>query len=231
MRQYYYHNNGKEQGPFSLEEMLRQDIHPETPVWYTGINDWTIASEIEELKRRFTTKPPPLSGRLSSIDTTRKRASGKRSWIWAVVIAAALMSAAAGAIYLMRSKPAGASLEKEDVKAIHEREVRRAMQDLAAQKLAKKRADERRALLHSKQAELQNLNAQLEVIRERKAEAQEELEDIRRPHLFRSRARREEEVAAQLDVIEKLESKASSLRTKIARCETAIDTLSIPSVP
>lgn len=50
-----------QQGPMSLEEVLAHPaLQPETPVWHDGLPDWTVASEVPELKIRFGngTVPP-----------------------------------------------------------------------------------------------------------------------------------------------------------------------------
>jgi hypothetical protein len=63
MRQYYIHDGEMRKGPFDLEHLQEQPLKKETPVWYDGLEDWTIAGSINELKPFFglTTTPPPLT--------------------------------------------------------------------------------------------------------------------------------------------------------------------------
>lgn len=63
MRQYYIHNGQIEIGPFDIENLKQQTLKKDTPVWYEGIEGWTTANEIEELKPLFIkqSKPPPLT--------------------------------------------------------------------------------------------------------------------------------------------------------------------------
>ena len=59
MKQYYIHLNQQE-GPFSLEELRAKNISPDTPVWYEGLNDWSIAGKIPELRSVVKATPPPF---------------------------------------------------------------------------------------------------------------------------------------------------------------------------
>jgi hypothetical protein len=63
MRQYYIHDGQMRKGPFDLEHLRQQLIKKETPVWYDGLEDWTLAGSVSELKPLFsgTTAPPPLT--------------------------------------------------------------------------------------------------------------------------------------------------------------------------
>ena len=63
MRQYFIHNGQNEEGPFDIEQLKLQPLKKDTPIWYEGLENWTTASEIEEIKYLFVTKPtpPPLA--------------------------------------------------------------------------------------------------------------------------------------------------------------------------
>ena len=58
MKKYYIYRNLKKQGPFSLQE-LKKRIHPETLIWYEGLEDWAKAVEIKEIKDYLEQSPPP----------------------------------------------------------------------------------------------------------------------------------------------------------------------------
>lgn len=62
MKQFFIHNGQNEEGPFNIEQLKLQVLKKETPIWYEGLEDWTTASEIEEIKYLFIPKltPPPL---------------------------------------------------------------------------------------------------------------------------------------------------------------------------
>lgn len=60
MKQYYYSNSKEQFGPFSLDDLKKQNINKETWIWYDGLDDWKKASEIEELKDVLNSAPPPI---------------------------------------------------------------------------------------------------------------------------------------------------------------------------
>jgi hypothetical protein len=66
MSQYYLHNGHAQRGPFTLEELKSENIHPDSLVWFEGNKDWMKASDVEDLKSILqiipsTIKtPPPL---------------------------------------------------------------------------------------------------------------------------------------------------------------------------
>src|SRR5665213_1716347 len=62
MRKYFVHDSQKEKGPFTIEELSSENITAETPVWYEGLESWTMAGNVNELKSLFIKKvaPPPL---------------------------------------------------------------------------------------------------------------------------------------------------------------------------
>ena len=58
--QFYYSENDKQLGPFSLEELKEKNIAKDTLVWYEGLEQWTKASDIVELQVLLKPVPPPL---------------------------------------------------------------------------------------------------------------------------------------------------------------------------
>jgi hypothetical protein len=61
MKKYFLHNGADQQGPFDIDDLKTKNISRETPIWFDGISEWTIAGKIEELKPLFATIPPPFS--------------------------------------------------------------------------------------------------------------------------------------------------------------------------
>jgi hypothetical protein len=61
MRNYYYHDGQAQHGPFTLSELKSKNIAPTTPVWFEGLNDWTPASQVDEVNTfLFVSIPPPF---------------------------------------------------------------------------------------------------------------------------------------------------------------------------
>lgn len=65
--EFFIIKNDEQQGPFTLEQLSGMSIMPDTPVWHEGLDDWTAASYVEELKTLVayapqvgTTEPPVM---------------------------------------------------------------------------------------------------------------------------------------------------------------------------
>jgi hypothetical protein len=50
MKKYFLHNGTTHEGPFDFEELKPKEITSNTPVWYDGLDDWTTAGNVEELR-------------------------------------------------------------------------------------------------------------------------------------------------------------------------------------
>lgn len=82
MKKYYTHDGAQQLGPFSIPELQSLHLQPESYVWHEGLDDWQLASSVEELKSIFNSHPPPF--RNSSVPTpptlqTIKQSSSYRS--------------------------------------------------------------------------------------------------------------------------------------------------------
>lgn len=58
MRQYYIIYNDKQAGPYTIEELERLALTPETMVWTEGMSDWAPAREVRELNALFIPSTP-----------------------------------------------------------------------------------------------------------------------------------------------------------------------------
>jgi len=67
MKAYYIHVGGDQKGPMTLEELLKSGIQGDTQVWHSGLESWTAAKNLEELKLMFAQKVPPPFASSSSI--------------------------------------------------------------------------------------------------------------------------------------------------------------------
>lgn len=56
--------NGKQQGPFSMGEILDRinagEITPETYIWKAGMQEWKRAKDVEDIRPNLEQLPPPL---------------------------------------------------------------------------------------------------------------------------------------------------------------------------
>ena len=58
MKQYYIICNDKQAGPYTLEELARLSLTPETIVWTEGMTDWAPAREVSELQGLIAPNTP-----------------------------------------------------------------------------------------------------------------------------------------------------------------------------
>lgn len=57
--------DGQRQGPFTLEQLPSTGIRPETPVWYEGLPDWTMACNAPLTAQIFYSGPSAFGPRTS----------------------------------------------------------------------------------------------------------------------------------------------------------------------
>ena len=69
MRYYFIKDGDSEQGPFTIKQLISRSIRKETPVWFAGLQEWTTAGQVYELKELFVRVPsrPFLKGKTNKI--------------------------------------------------------------------------------------------------------------------------------------------------------------------
>ena len=50
MKKFYIINGQNQEGPLDLEQLKQINIKKDTPIWYEGIENWTTAEKVEDLK-------------------------------------------------------------------------------------------------------------------------------------------------------------------------------------
>ena len=60
MKKYYIHQNDRQEGPFSLEELRSKHLSGDCPIWYDGLPEWTTVREIAEVNELIPVAPPPF---------------------------------------------------------------------------------------------------------------------------------------------------------------------------
>jgi hypothetical protein len=236
MREYYIYINGGQEGPFLLNELKTKGLGPDTPVWYAGAGKWLPAAEVDELREDFLTlsrETPAVAVASKSYTNSdgdlpahKKRNRNKGMLIGCVLLLAIIVGA-----FLYSRYHAGEELaRKERIRQIREAEVQKALLERRNarwnEQETKKKLEARKALLTQRQNELVSLRKQYLSVKARYDEALLQLDDIRRPRLFRSGARREAEIEEQMQVIHSLENKARTLDGRINKCRQDIDQLS-----
>ena len=171
MNEYYVFSDGKELGPFLISDLKGQQLSPDTLMRNAeGGGGWKPAGQIDELKPLLQT-----SEALKPREVLPAWLSARRIGI----IILLLFAVGAVLFFLMRKgKEVAIMHHKEHIRVIHDREVQKAIQELNAEKQSKKREAERKELFRQRKAELRGLDAQLEAVTVRKANALAELDEM-----------------------------------------------------
>jgi hypothetical protein len=75
MKEYYIILNDKQKGPLTKEEIIEMDLDRKTPIWYEGINDWTVLADLKQFKKKLKTEPPVFKQKAKKVKSDIK--SGK----------------------------------------------------------------------------------------------------------------------------------------------------------
>jgi hypothetical protein len=104
MRKYFLHTGNGQEGPLTLEEIRSKHLKHDTPVFYKGLEDWTHAGKIDELKDIVSTSNAPYFREShKNLDIERplpnsvgglpaKRNKGKWALLFVVVIVVGLIA-------------------------------------------------------------------------------------------------------------------------------------------
>ena len=63
MKKYYIHQNDRQEGPFSLEELKVKHLTGETPIWHEGLPEWTTVKNLAEVNVLIPVAPPPFKNK------------------------------------------------------------------------------------------------------------------------------------------------------------------------
>jgi hypothetical protein len=58
MTYYFIKEGDNERGPFTINQLKTKSIKKVTPVWFAGLEEWTNAGQVFELKELFLIKVP-----------------------------------------------------------------------------------------------------------------------------------------------------------------------------
>ena len=60
MKKYFYSDGKEKHGPLSLDELQQEGISNGTLIWFEGLDDWTPAGDLDEMKPILELQPPPI---------------------------------------------------------------------------------------------------------------------------------------------------------------------------
>ena len=66
MKKYFYSIGDEKHGPFSIEELAKENISKDTLIWHQGLSDWRPAKEISEVLPALEVMPPPIQAKMNS---------------------------------------------------------------------------------------------------------------------------------------------------------------------
>ena len=72
MKEYFYSKGQDQQGPYSLEKLKECKITKETLIWFEGLENWTPAHEINELKSFINIESQAKNQKISNIESEKK---------------------------------------------------------------------------------------------------------------------------------------------------------------
>lgn len=70
MTYYFIKDGDNELGPFTIKQLKSKSIKKDTPVWFAGLAEWTMAGKVHEIKELFVVKlssPSSPKNRLNRI--------------------------------------------------------------------------------------------------------------------------------------------------------------------
>ena len=103
MKKYFLHNGAEQQGAFDIEDLKTKNINKDTPIWYEGLDNWTTADKIDDLKELLKTTtappfgepkktPPPIQKPTPKTETTAQQPKKKsRTGLWVTLIIVAVL--------------------------------------------------------------------------------------------------------------------------------------------
>lgn len=60
MKKYFYSDGNEKNGPLSLDELQQEGISNGTLIWFEGLDDWTPAGDLDDMKHILELNPPPV---------------------------------------------------------------------------------------------------------------------------------------------------------------------------
>jgi uncharacterized membrane protein YhaH (DUF805 family) len=61
MKKYFYSDGIEKHGPVSLDDLKHKNITNDTLIWFQGLNEWTPAKNLDEMRPILELIPPPIT--------------------------------------------------------------------------------------------------------------------------------------------------------------------------
>lgn len=224
MQKYYTHSNGKQDGPFSIEELKIIQITRDTMIWFEGADNWRKAIEVEDLKDLFKIIPPPLPTMpppslsvqkpeaYAAVTTTPKPKAGNTN-VGFFIVAFFIAAGVIGFIYVEQQQKQAEieqQLEKQNIK-IQEQEKLEAKRKEEQIKKEKETKEEESSM------EFAALRAQYDAAVAALRVEKSRLNSISSFELLRSSSEKREQIQAQLVRISSAQTEVDRLKSEIGK--------------
>jgi hypothetical protein len=213
---YFIHNGTQEEGPFTISELKQRRVTAKTMVWFEGIQAWTEAGYIPELKEIVVATPPPFGKANPSQNTTNDEHNNVKDLMEApeVKIAPAKKNNAlkwgiASSVVLSIILYVGWSFHLDSVKRQHLQYVKYEKQGL------RKNIDS----LEQLEYQLQQTNAELN---SRLYSANANLRSVCEFHLLRTSSEREYQIEAATSSIKNIQQSLANLKEQYTEVDNKL---------
>ena len=203
MKKYYLHQDGKEVGPFTIEELQAKGINKNTMVWYKNLESWQKASSIEELKDILDVIPPPLQQPIKESSSISKSK---------LLIATSVILVLSITLVLLKQQSSQDDLKEK----IEEQSIKiKEQEKIENSRVEKERIRKAKEEKERKIADLDSLNYLLDQTRIEIDVAKTKLEDIKKFKLLRTQQEKDEQIEMQTTYIYELEKQAQAIQKQI----------------
>ena len=191
MKKYYLVEDGKQTGPYSIDEIATKNISGETLVWCEGMENWTIADEVIDLRTNKII-PPPIPSQITVKDKVSNEEDShesKSAILRAIIIILALCSCVVITWLLVANKNNERRIQQVEVQERQQDDLRQIeIQNRQREQNAQRKADRIKRIrqLKSERAKLVALISDVE----------SRIKEAKEIHLFRTRKEKNAEINA-----------------------------------
>lgn len=221
MENYFIHKEGRQLGPYSIEELKQINITRDTMVWYEGIEEWQEANSIKELTSLFKNQPPPFQGKTipddsnfqddTSDSTDDDLNSTKKTSYKPLIIGLSIFATIfIGMFFYQKSEKDGIQDQLNT-----QQEKLNTQQELLRQQEIERRAEEERLAEEAREAEYRKTKRQYNNALSKLKLANLKLEEINEFHFLRTVSEKQEQVDNQIKIINSWENEVERLRQEL----------------
>lgn len=216
MKLYYIILEEQQLGPFNIHELAQHTLTKSTLVWYEGLEDWTPAGTVEELRPLLHSVPPPLKKENTAVQNEGVAAT----FLWGMRKVRFFTLAAITVVLLVFLSFQYQQMKSSRIDRINretESQNRLVEEEMKAQK---EKMDEEKRIAQQRKLEQDRkkikdqvmvLKSQYQLIESELLDAQATLNDVSGFKLLRSGSQRKAQIAAATQRVEELEKNKAAI--------------------